>query len=82
MNRNFRTEPATVSYSQVSESPYALHRLLTEASDLGLPPGVWPRQVFTRDIGNYQPFMLVEVKEGEAIYKQWMGCTTLVIVND
>lgn len=82
MNRNFRTDPATVSYSQVSESPYGLHRLLAEASTLGFPPGCWPRRINTDEIGNRQPFMLVRVLDEEAEYKQWLGCITLIVLND
>lgn len=57
----------------------------TEASDLGLPPGLWPTELFT-DIGSCQPFKRVSSSAKKTTYVQSEPGravpNTLVIFND
>ena len=57
------------------------HRFLAEASELGLPPGEFPRTIGTT-LGNQQPFVLLRRNEEVAKYRQELGCLTLDILND
>jgi hypothetical protein len=61
-------------------------RFTTEASDIGLRPGEWPRIIETK-IGNGQPFIAMrkEVRDGDLLwvdYLQGNGCIWLRIFND
>lgn len=55
---------------------------VTEASLLGIDPGVTPRTLKTT-LGNRQPFILTETDEdGNMKYMQQAGCITLRVWND
>lgn len=57
-------------------------RYLIEASDLGLPPGIWPITV-TTDLGNGRPCKLVgNQPDGTHVYLQEFGVTRIAILND
>ena len=75
----------TVTYAQCTETEH--HGFTTEASDLGLPPGRWPKSMLT-DMGNTQPLYLTGFgrdDEGEIVYanyRQEFGIITLRVYND
>lgn len=70
-----------VNYADVFE--VSLHHFQAEASTLGLPPGKWPAQITTDDMGNKQAFHFVRRTEcGSHVYHQMLGCLELVVVND
>ena len=57
-------------------------RYLVEASDLGLPPGIWPIEV-TTNIGNGNPCQLIGTQpDGTHVYRQQHGVTRIAILND
>jgi len=56
-------------------------RFCTEASTIGLPPGVVPKSLATT-MGNGNDFWLVSVYEEVFIYRQNLGCIELHVVND
>lgn len=57
-------------------------RFIAEASELGLPPGVWPCEVAT-DLGNGRPCKLIGVQpDGTHVYRQEFGVTRIAILND
>lgn len=60
-----------------------VHKYVTEASTLGLPPGKWPASIPTT-IGNGQPFLCVggPMQDGGRRYRQGNGCVSLTIFND
>lgn len=59
-----------------------------EASELGLRPGQWPREVRVPGLGNGQPFYArreIVADSGEfggLVYMQSMGCLSITIFND
>ncbi len=55
--------------------------MIIDASDFGLPPGVWPTKIET-DIGNGLPFMLAGADVTAHEYRQVAGCVRLVVVDD
>ena len=64
------------------------HKFATFASDLGLPPGEWPRTIKT-DMGNKMPFLRGAAQRDESggialiIYRQCHpGLIDLTIFND
>ena len=61
---------------------FSTNRLVTDASELGFPPGNFPNQLEAVDIGNRLPFVLTTVNEDFASYKQEFGCVTLTVYND
>ena len=70
--------------NQVHE--YKVHHFMASASDLGMAPGEWPETIQT-DIGNGQPFLRVaeDVRDEDLvcmIYRQFLGCIDLRILND
>lgn len=57
-------------------------RHLIEASELQLPPGVWPKEVAT-DLGNGRPCYLMGTQpDGTHVYLQEFGVTRIAILND
>lgn len=52
-----------------------------EASDLGFAPGVWPRSLAT-SLGSLQAFVLVDLDENAATYRQEGSQLLLQIFND
>ena len=57
-------------------------RWLVEASDLGLPPGVWPNTIETT-LGNGNPCELIGTQpDGTHVYHQRFGVTRIAIFND
>jgi hypothetical protein len=60
----------------------SISRFTAEASELGLPPGQWPKTLET-SLGNGQPFVLFSVHDGGTRhYEQDKGCITLLVYND
>jgi hypothetical protein len=59
----------------------------TEASTIGLHPGEWPERLETT-LGNWQAFVRDHEERNAAgeleavVYKQALGCITLVVFND
>jgi len=51
------------------------------ASDLGWPPGNWPRKVET-NLGNGKPFLMLGMTGDGALYRQTNGYTMLQVFND
>jgi hypothetical protein len=66
-------------YGQVEE--VELHHFVTDASDIGIPPGPFPMRIET-DLGNGQPFLLVRSEGDSARYAQSLGCIQLTVFND
>lgn len=59
-----------------------VHQWVTEASDLRLPPGFFPRRLET-PLGNGQPFFLTRVdRDRTHHYAQAFGCLRLTVFND
>lgn len=59
-----------------------LHEFCAEASELGLPPGTWPKELPTT-LGNGQQFIFQCLDaRGSAMYVQAYGCISLVVFND
>jgi hypothetical protein len=58
-----------------------VHTFVTEASTLGLAPGVWPPFMLT-DLGNGKPFVLETCRGDVRIYRQVFGCIFLHVLND
>lgn len=63
-------------------SEVRLHHFATEASILALPPGVFPRRVVVKGLGNGQPLLRSNLNAERATYKQALGIVSLVIFND
>ena len=61
---------------------FSTNRLVSDASELGLPAGQFPKQLEAVDIGNRLPFTLTSVTEELAVYEQVSGCITLTVFND
>jgi hypothetical protein len=57
-------------------------RLSTDASVLGLPPGMWPNSFTVANLGNGRPFLLTYHGDGGADYRQELGCLRITIFND
>ena len=57
------------------------HVFYTEASDLGLPVGKFPKFIET-DMGNGQPFSFNKYGGDIITYYQVFGCLTLRVFND
>jgi hypothetical protein len=74
-----RETTARITYAQVHEDQ--LHQFTAEASELGWPPGSWPRTVDT-EIGNGLSLVLVDLTDAGATYRQSLGCITLTVWND
>lgn len=53
-----------------------------EASDLGWPPGMWPRRFKVNGLGNGQYFVKMTERDGVKIYCQEFGCTFIKVWND
>ena len=74
-----------VTYQHCSE--FEVHHFVTDASDLGLPPGPFPHRLST-DMGNGQPFNVINYKKNDdgditcVIYRQEFGCIDLHVLND
>ena len=60
---------------------YETHKFVTEASQIGLPPGRFPRQIDT-ELGNRMAFILRSANDEAAQYAQANGCISLTILND
>jgi hypothetical protein len=54
----------------------------SDASDLRLPPGTWPRSITVLGLGNERIFNMTEIDESRAKYAQEFGCLTITIWND
>jgi hypothetical protein len=57
-------------------------RLSTEASALGLPPGMWPNAFEVANLGNGRPFLVTYHGDGGADYLQEFGSLRITIFND
>jgi len=73
-----------VDRNQVIE--YEAHKFVVAASDLGLAPGEFPKQIET-NLGNGQPLIRksrVEINGDliEVVYWQAFGCVELHVHND
>jgi hypothetical protein len=68
-----------ITKSMVTETE--LHTFVTEASDLGWPPGEWPNKVET-DMGNGRPFLLWSATQDYRLYRQSNGIIVLRVLND
>lgn len=53
-----------------------------DASELGWPPGFFPKSIRVADFGNGQPLNLVSVTPERALYSQDVGCLDVLIFND
>jgi hypothetical protein len=77
---------ATISYEQLTPAGlngvHTPHDFITEASDIGLPPGTWPEQLDVVDIGNNLPLRIASRDETGAVYKQIAGCVVVKVFND
>lgn len=60
---------------------FSPHAFVSEASELGLPPGMWP-DVLETDLGNRLLLFRVAVDDVGARYRQEFGCVRLSILND
>jgi hypothetical protein len=69
----------TVSIANATES--GIHEWSADASELGLPPGQWPRSLRTQ-LGNGLSFTLVRLADDRATYRQTAGCLVLTVWND
>lgn len=65
----------------VAPSTHASFRFITEASTLGLKPGVVPTRLHT-DMGNTRDFILQRYDEEKFVYEQQWGCISLHVYND
>ena len=73
-----------VSPDDLTRAPASMPNVYTaEASELGMPPGVWPTSLKCA-IGNGLPFMTHKISPtGEfVIYRQCAGMTDIIIYND
>lgn len=68
-----------ITHDDVTES--GVFRFVTDASELGWPPGHVP-DTLTTDIGNQLPFVLVKAGPQGFEYRQQLGCATLMVFND
>lgn len=70
-----------ITHDLVTE--FEVHHFVTFATDIGLKPGEWPRNLPT-DIGNGQDFLVASVGEnGQWVnYIQMNGCVRLRVFND
>lgn len=59
---------------------HSIHKYVTDASALRLPPGSFPNLIGT-SVGNGQPFYLDRFIGEDAQYKQNCGCITLLVFN-
>lgn len=62
-------------------SPNNEHDFYCEASDIGLPPGGWPRFLKT-GLGNGQDFVRQHWKDNGYLYHQQDGNIRLLVIND
>lgn len=69
----------TITSEQATE--VETHQFVAEASDLGLPPGEFPRRIDT-NMGNGQPFVFQAFRAEVAVYRQAFGCIVLRLLND
>ena len=72
-------KPAAIARAQVTSN--GLHRYVAEASDLGWPPGYFPKRLKT-DLGNGQDLTLKSLTSEKAFYEQDMGCIGVTVFND
>lgn len=77
----------TIDKNQLSE--FSPHKFTTEASDLGLHPGQWPKTLIVEPtMGNGQPFQIQRAnRDGEGglqsvVYMQVNGCQQIEVFND
>jgi hypothetical protein len=70
-----------VDITRDNTTEFKVHEFMVDASDLGLPPGTWPKTL-TTDLGNKQPFIRVHVDAVRGRYRQEFGCIELMIWND
>lgn len=68
-----------ITYADVVED--AVGEFTADASELGLPPGQWPRTLPT-NMGNGLPFVIRKFAPGGTVYEQSLGCLTLRVFND
>jgi hypothetical protein len=61
---------------------YGLNHFTTEASDLGWKAGQWPAKIALRGCGNGMPLVQDDVTENGVIYRQDMGCVSVMVYND
>lgn len=70
-----------ITREQVSE--HSVHEFVAEASELGWPPGLVPREIMT-DLGNGQNLLYRRSfpDNGGWAWTQANGCVTLTVFND
>ena len=81
MERVAAAEAARLHITGAKVTEISPLHFVAEASDLGLPPGVWP-DAFTTDLGNGQRLVRVDLDDGRGLYRQSLGCIELAIYND
>lgn len=76
-------KPVFISKEDVTKDPVRDFHYVTEASDLELPVGQFPRVIQT-NLGNGQPFVRQDDGQVEmgVQYRQVLGCISLTIFND
>lgn len=57
-------------------------RFTCEASEIGLPVGMYPAVILTTDIGNFQPFRYIGRRGDTMTYKQDGSPAFLDVLND
>ena len=76
-----RQQPTMISKDRLYDSDW--NEFVTDASELGFPPGQWPNMISPdKPIGNGQDFILVQVTSDAAFYQQDLGCYRIVVFND
>jgi hypothetical protein len=70
--------PEPITTDQVTET--SIHHFRTNASDLGWPPGFWPKVVPTT-LGNQQPLVRDRITPHSMTYFQTAGCIQVEVFN-
>lgn len=70
----------TITSTNAPETGFYTHTAFM--SDLGIAPGTdLPRSLPT-NLGNGQPFVFTHLEDGAFMYRQALGCLSLVLFND
>lgn len=71
--------PNRITHDLVTE--VSVHHFVADASELGWPPGFWPKTVPT-SLGNSMPLMLERITPFSMTYFQAAGCIQVEVFND